>query len=157
VISVCFVAQRLSSSYPKAMLRLPLNTSVVWLHLLATAAPLVACGRPAAPSVSPEIAAGDTSNAVVSRLCKTATCSGKFAGITTFVKDGAISVYRFEGDLSTCSHPPWSYFDNNGKQLLVQAERPIVPGSPDAKKFEDERNAVLQGLSEGPHLRCGAP
>jgi hypothetical protein len=141
------------------MLSLPRSVYVSLVLLLSTAAPLVACSKPAAPAVSHAASetASEPGNAVVNRLCKTATCSGKFASITTFVKDGAVSVYRFEGDMSVCSHPPWSYFDKNGKELLVQAERPIVPGSPDAKKFEDERNAVLKGLSEGLHLRCGAP
>ncbi len=63
-------------------------------------------------------------------------------------------VYVFRGDLQRCSHPPTSYFDATGKQVLVQALKPVVPGSAEAKRFQDERNKALAGLKKAESHSC---
>ena len=106
-------------------------------------------------SVQPAIAGEPGDAEVLKRLCKEATCAGPFSSIEVYRgSEGKPQVYVFSGDLQRCSHPPTSYFDATGRKILVQANKPVVPGSSEAKRFEDERKKLLAGLKQAESHSC---
>jgi hypothetical protein len=110
--------------------------------------------RPTIPGAGASGANRLLDEALLQKICTTATCAGELSGVQVYrTTSGEPALYLHEGDLQRCSHPPYTYFDTNGKQVLVQAERPIR-SSKDAKKLSDERDALLAGLIEAELLLC---
>ena len=135
--------------------------------LLALVALLLACapstGKPE-PSgedpVVPEAAAAsssepiDPSFEIVKKICAS-PCSGPHAMLVMFRRDsGELGVVRFEGDLQSCSHPPWLYFDPKGNEILAIPEEPVVPGSAEAEAFAAKQAAVVAGMKEAERFWC---
>ncbi len=88
--------------------------------------------------------------ALLKRLCKDAACAGPFSLIDVYRdSDQAPQVFVFRGDLRRCSHPPTSYFNATGKKIFVQANKPVVPGSAEATRFEEEQQGGSGWAEEG--------
>jgi hypothetical protein len=106
------------------------------------------------PEAISSTSVGAAPDALRKKLCSS-PCTGKYARLTAFVRpsDGHAAIYRFEGDLSTCSHPPYIYFDGNGKQVYAVGNYP-VSGPDESKKLAAELDSVIGGLTEGGHQSC---
>jgi hypothetical protein len=68
--------------------------------------------------------------------------------------DGKVGKIRFEGDLQSCSHPPWIYFDAEGDEVVTIPEEPVEPGSPREQELTAKQESAMQGLTEAEELRC---
>ena len=80
---------------------------------------------------------------------------GSFAEIEVWVDDGgAIRRLVFDGDIRRCSHPPRIYLDGAGERTLTVPLKPVVKGSPEAKKLFAAQEAQLAGLRKAQTLRC---
>lgn len=140
-------------------------------HILGfIALSLVACGSsttpppeqqpPTDPAVEPVDSAVDSpadkpSEAAVRKICKTAPCVGQFARLVVLRDaDGKVGKIRFEGDLQSCSHPPWIYFDAAGVEVVTIPEEPVEPGSPREQELSAKQASAMQGLTEAEELRC---
>ena len=65
---------------------------------------------------------------------------------------GAVKkLYRLYGG---CSHSPGIYFDPDGTQTEIIAERPISPGSDEAKALEAKHAAQIGGLRHTDTIAC---
>lgn len=95
------------------------------------------------------------STPTLTRVCSTAPCAGPMSLIDVWrTRTGRVALYVHQGDISRCSHPPTVYFDALGKEVLTQAQRPVAPGSADAKRFADEREAVTRDLVKAESPPC---
>jgi hypothetical protein len=93
-------------------------------------------------------------NPVISQICDVSPCRGQFSRITTFSRDGKPVVYRYEGDLSVCSHPPYIYYDApTGKQIYAVGNHP-VSGPEESAKLKAELDKVIGGLTESGSQLC---
>lgn len=96
----------------------------------------------------------DPSYEIVKKICAS-PCAGPHATLVMFRRDnGELGVVRFEGDLESCSHPPWLYFDPKGNEILAIPEEPVVPGSAEAKAFAAKQEAVVAGMKEAERFWC---
>jgi hypothetical protein len=125
---------------------------------------LVACSSPPPekqpvtdPVVEPDAdaPAKAPSDKIVRKICKKAPCAGEFARLVV-LRDaaGEVGKIRFEGDLQSCSHPPWIYFDANGVEVLTIPEEPVEPGSARQQELDAKQAGAIQGLTEAEELRC---
>lgn len=122
----------------------------------ATTAP-VASAPPPATGVRPDEHGmpEPLSTPTLTRVCSTAPCAGPMAHVDVWrTRAGRVALYVHQGDISRCSHPPTAYFDALGKEVLTQAQRPVAPGSADAKRFADEREAVTRDLVKAESPAC---
>jgi hypothetical protein len=108
-----------------------------------------------ATATAPVAAQSAADLALLQQLCAMATCAGPLSVVTVYrTADGEPALYVHRGDLGVCSHPPWTYFDAFGEQVLVQPERP-VSSMQEADQFANERNEVLANLVKSEELSCG--
>jgi hypothetical protein len=128
---------------------------------------LVACGSPTSPPppkqqppTDPVVEQVDSSanmpsDEVVRKICKAAPCVGQFARLVVLRDaDAKVGKIRFEGDLQSCSHPPWIYFDANGVEVVTIPEEPVEPGSPRQQELAAKQASAVHGLTEAEVLRC---
>jgi hypothetical protein len=127
-------------------------------HILGfIALSLVACGSsPADPVVEPvNSSANEPSEKAIRKICKSAPCVGEFARLVVLRDaDGNVGKIRFEGDLQSCSHPPWIYYDAAGVEVVTIPEEPVEPGSAREQELSAKQASALQGLTEAEELRC---
>lgn len=124
---------------------------------MAATAPVASAPPPPASGVRPDEHGmpEPLSTPTLSRVCSTAPCAGPMSRIDVWrTRTGRVALYVHHGDISRCSHPPSVYFDALGKEVLTQAERPVAPGSADAKRFADEREAVTRDLVKAESPPC---
>ena len=94
---------------------------------------------------------------IVERVCKTATCSGELASIEVWrTERGQIGRYVHRGDIERCSHPPTTVFDASGKELGAIANQPVVPGSEDARRFDEQRAKLFGANRKSETVDCQA-
>jgi hypothetical protein len=99
--------------------------------------------------------ASGPSDEVVKKICETAPCVGQFARLVVLRDaDGKVGKIRFEGDLQSCSHPPWIYFDANGVEVVTIPLEPVEPGSARQQELDAKQASALQGLTEAEELSC---
>lgn len=102
--------------------------------------------------------AGAEENAAVLRKICEGTCSGRMAWIQEWRDASQARVYQYQGDLSTCSHPPQIFYDAGGKELGTIAEFPVNSQDPVAtaklKEIQNKRTEWLNDLSPGKKLWC---
>ncbi len=116
----------------------------------------------ASPKQEPALAADggtkqDPSFAVMQKVCAS-DCSGRFASVTVFRDEAGKAVkLRFDGDHEVCSHPPRIYYDGEGRETLTVAEKPVVPGSPEAESIAAKQAAEVEGLNADEMLSCFDP
>lgn len=91
---------------------------------------------------------------VLAKICAKATCAGPFGRVEVLRKEGAIVGYLHFGDLRRCSHPPAVYFDAAGEELGAIPEKPVAPGSDEARHFEAERVRLSRGGVAAESLSC---
>ena len=123
----------------------------IWLATIACAAG----AHNAQPEPKSSEPAKFDETALVAQLCHTSACAGPMSVISVYRKPGAphSAIYVHEGDISVCSHPPWSYFDQAGKQVLSQGEHPIASAE-EGRRYQAERDQVLSGRVKSEELRC---
>jgi hypothetical protein len=114
-----------------------------------TAPPALAAAPPAKPTAPPSI----LSDAVRDTVCKTEPCGGEESSIRIY-RDGAGTVKKLYRLYGPCSHNPGIYFDPDGAQTEVIPEKPIVPGSDEAKEFEAKHDKQVGGLTHTDTIRC---
>jgi hypothetical protein len=106
---------------------------------------------PGAPSVT---ALQSAVPGVYALACE-AQCSDELAALTTYRDDaGAIGVVTVQGSPAGCSHPPLRFFGPDGKERAVIPLVPVVPGSPEAKRYEDIRTTQTGALRKAETMRC---
>lgn len=104
----------------------------------------------------PERERAERDDAVV-HICASAPCVGSAARIQVWRDaSGNVGRYVYDGDASTCSHPPRIYFDAEGAQTLAISFRPIVAGSPEDLALRAQREAETRGLTQAEQTRCPA-
>lgn len=91
---------------------------------------------------------------VLAKICARATCAGPFGRVEVLRKEGVIVGYLHFGDIRRCSHPPAMYFDAAGEEVGAIPEKPVVPGSDEARHFEAERVRLSRGGTAAESLRC---
>jgi hypothetical protein len=116
---------------------------------------VVACGTSTSPPEQKPPPATAPSDAVVKKICKNAPCVGEFARLVVFRDaEGKVGKIRFEGDLQSCSHPPWIYFDADGVEVVTIPLEPVEPGSARQQELDAKQASALEGLTEAEELRC---
>lgn len=111
-------------------------------------------GSTAPPSSSSGSAASSIlTEAVRNEVCKAEPCGGDRSEIRIYRDDaGAVKrLYRLYG---SCSHSPGIYFDPDGKETEAIPEKPIVPGSDEAKALAAKHDAQTSGLEHTDTIRC---
>ena len=136
------------------------------LKALVLASLLVGCGHadreptpPASPPASPPTSppAQKTSailtDAVRTKVCNHEPCGGEESSIRIY-RDGAGTVKKLYRLYGPCSHNPGIYFDPDGTETEVIPEKPITPGSDEAKEFEAKHDKQVGGLTHTDTIRC---
>jgi hypothetical protein len=119
------------------------------------ASSLLACGASTSPPPEKPPTDSVVEPRIVRKICNAAPCVGEFARLVVLRDaDGEARKIRFEGDLQSCSHPPWIYFDANGVEVLTIPLEPVEPGSPRQQELDAMQASALQGLTEAEVLRC---
>ncbi|MEB2314165.1 MAG: hypothetical protein OZ921_19870 [Sorangiineae bacterium] len=92
--------------------------------------------------------------AVLRSVCHHSPCGGDSAVVRIYRgPDGAVrKLYRLYG---ACAHSPGLYFDPDGTLTDTIPERPVVPGSAEAKALEQRHARQVGGLTLAETLRCG--
>lgn len=135
--------------------------------LLSVLLLLVACapdGRPTAsppasstPAASTPAASGSESGIVAEpariAMCSAEPCGGDASLLRVYRDDKGVvkKLYRLYGG---CFHSPGIYFDPDGKQTEIFPERPIAPGSEEARALEARHKAQIGGLAFTDVIRC---
>ena len=125
-----------------------------------------ASGGPAASSVSGGTAASGATGAkavalpagvdaaVIRQICTT-SCSTHFTQVEVY-RDAQEAVRRYlrpstPGD---CTHPPALYFDERGGSTGAIPQKPVVPGSEEARQFQDTMARQIAGLHRAGEVSC---
>ncbi|TMQ10619.1 MAG: hypothetical protein E6J90_19195 [Deltaproteobacteria bacterium] len=84
------------------------------------------------PTVAPQSAV-----AGYSKGCET-ECADDLAELVTY-RDakGAIAIVTVQGSPARCSHPPLRFLGPDGTERVVIPLKPVVPGSAEAKQFDE--------------------
>ena len=143
---------------------MPPCASPLLLVLLLSAASLHACTRAPATgdgTAPPPVSAAPhastlpaTTPGVFARACE-ADCSDSLARLTVY-RDaaGAIGVVTVQGSPSGCSHPPLRFFGPDGVERDAIPFVPVVPGSPEAKHFQEIHDRETANLKPAETMFC---
>jgi len=93
------------------------------------------------------------SDAVRAKVCSAEPCGGEESSIRLY-RDGGGTLKKLYRLYGPCSHNPGIYFDPDGTQTEVIPEKPIVPGSDEAKEFEAKHDKQVGGLTHTDTIRC---
>jgi hypothetical protein len=90
---------------------------------------------------------------VRTKICNAEPCGGEMSSIDVYRDDkGAVKkLYRLYG---RCSHNAGIYFDPDGTQTEIIPEKPIVPGSDEAKEIDAKHQAQVGGLRKTDTVSC---
>jgi hypothetical protein len=125
---------------------------------------LVACNGGSAPSAKPPAApappvqGSDPAHVAIpgiyAKACET-QCADDFAEVVTY-RDAAdaIAIVTVQGSPQQCSHPPLRFLGPDGAERAVIPLQPVVPGSSEAKHFQDLRDQQLAGLTKAETMFC---
>jgi hypothetical protein len=94
-------------------------------------------------------------DARIATVCAKSPCNGAMARVTPYMRGDKPAIYRYDGDLSTCSHPPSIYYDVAGNSVLSQGNHPVEKA--EAELLQEQRATLLMGLTESKSVPCGAP
>ena len=119
-----------------------------------------ACGggsaapRSSAPAPQAAIPPQSAVPGVYAKACET-ECADSLAQLVTY-RDakGAIALVTVQGSPSTCSNPPLRFLRADGTERAVIPLQPVVPGSPEANKFDDIQKTQLAGLTKAETMLC---
>jgi hypothetical protein len=115
--------------------------------------------RPSAPSntVPPPPSAGSAgpaiSDAVRTAICSAEPCGGPMSSIRVY-RDARGTVKKLYRLYGRCSHNAGIYFDPDGTQTEIIPEKPIEPGSEEAKQFQAKHDKQVGGLTEAESISC---
>jgi hypothetical protein len=91
---------------------------------------------------------------VYSKACET-ECADDLAQLVTYRDaNGAIAIVTVQGSPARCSHPPLRFLGPDGTERAVIPLKPVVPGSEEAKQFDEIRAKQLDGLTKGETAFC---
>lgn len=92
---------------------------------------------------------------VITSICRSAQCSGKIARVHVHRDPrGQIARYVHEGDITSCSHPPWTVYDGAGKEVGLVGMQPVTIGSPEQKAIDARWSALLAGAKRAETTDC---
>lgn len=114
-----------------------------------------ACSKapPATENPPPATSAAIISAEVRAVVCKKEPCGGDTSSINVY-RDAGGNVKRLYRLYGACSHSPGIYFDPDGTQTDIIPERPIAPGSAEAKELEARHEKQIGGLKMTDVIRC---
>ncbi len=118
----------------------------------ASTLPVASTAPSAAPVATTDPTAKILSKDVLAKVCG-ATCGGPNASIRIY-RDTAGKVTRLFRIYGSCSHSPGIYFTPEGKEGDSIPEKPITPGSAEAKKLEAIHDANTKGLTHTDSVSC---
>ena len=141
----------------------------MFARLLALAIAFAACNGSAAPPTTTVPPSATTPTApmkppaqapqaavpgVYALACAT-QCADELAQLTTY-RDatGAIAIVTVQGSPQGCSHPPLRFLGPDGVQRAVIPMKPVVPGSPEAKGFNDIATGQIGNLTKAETMYC---
>ena len=104
-----------------------------------------------APIATPQ---GSVSRAVVKKICA-AQCGGTMSMIDVY-RDATGKIGRLRRLYGSCSHNAALYFDAQGNATETIPEKPVVPGSAEAKDFSTRIDAQVAGLTQAENVSCGS-
>ena len=82
-------------------------------------------------------------------------CADELAQLTTYRDaSGAIAIVTVQGSPAQCSHPPLRFLGPDGAERAVIPMQPVVPGSPEAKRFDDIAKAQIGNLEKAEAAYC---
>ena len=104
---------------------------------------------------SPPVTAPQSAIAgVYAKACET-ECADELAELVTYRDaNGAIAVVTVQGSPARCSHPPLQFLGPDGTVRAAIPMQPVVPGSADAKHFDEIRTSQLAGLTKAGTMFC---
>lgn len=114
-----------------------------------------ACSKaqPATENPPPAGSASVIPAEVRAAVCKKEPCGGDRSSINVY-RDASGEVKRLYRLHGSCSHNPGIYFAPDGTQTDLIPERPIVPGSAEAKELEARHDKQVGGLKMTDVIRC---
>lgn len=115
----------------------------------ATSAPLPS-PPPSPPPPSPPAAMPPQSAipGAYAMACET-ECADDMAELVTYRDaNGAIAMITVQGSPARCDHPPLRFIGPDGAERAAIPMQPVVPGSPEAKHFDDIRAQQVGGLAK---------
>ena len=82
-------------------------------------------------------------------------CADELAQLTTY-RDatGAIAIVTVQGSPQRCDHPPLRFLGPEGVQRAVIPMQPVVPGSLEAKRFDDISTGQIGNLTKAETAFC---
>lgn len=86
-------------------------------------------------------------------VCKKEPCGGERSSINVY-RDASGSVKKLYRIYGACSHSPGIYFDPDGTQTELIPEKPIVPGSSEAKELQARHDRQVGGLKMTEVILC---
>ena len=118
-----------------------------------------ATGESSAPTSAPASSSASSAKEPVNaealqKLCKKAVCSGNLSSVQVFRREGRVVAYRHQGDLSSCSHPPDTYFDEAGNETGAIANHPLSRGSPEAAEISAKIESLRRGGEPAETIGC---
>lgn len=108
---------------------------------------------PSASTTASSAPAGPISEAVRKAICSAAPCGSEHSFIYVY-RDAQGTVKKLYRQYGGCSHSPGIYFDPDGTQTEVIAERPIAPGSDDERAFRAKHDAQIGQLKRTDTISC---
>ena len=91
---------------------------------------------------------------IYAKACET-ECADELAQLVTY-RDatGAIAIVTVQGSPQRCSHPPLRFLGPDGHERAAIPMQPVVPGSEEAKRFDEIRAKQLDGLTKAETVYC---
>ena len=109
---------------------------------------LLACARKSAEVLQRAIPG------VYALACET-ECADEMATLITYRDDaGAIGLVTVAGSPAGCSAPPLRFFGPDGKERAAIPFQPVVPGSPEERRFNDIRRTQTANLHKAETSHC---
>jgi hypothetical protein len=83
---------------------------------------------------------------VLAKVCSAHVCKGRMQRVEIWGDAGGrIRRYLHYGDITVCSHPPLIVFDAEGNEIGSLDERPLVPGSAEARAAQEAHRRLTGG------------
>jgi hypothetical protein len=109
--------------------------------------------KPPATAKPPPATYANVPDDVRKAVCAASPCGGDRSSINVY-RDASGAVKRLFRIYGTCSHSPGIYFDAAGTQTEIIPEKPITPGSEEAKQIQAKHDAQVAGLTKAESLDC---
>lgn len=126
--------------------------------LACALASLMACKRDRSEAPPKAEASAKAGGAILAadvrkNICEAEPCGGDRPIIEVY-RDPSGNVKKLYRLYGACFHSPGIYFEPDGAKSEVIPEKPVTPGSPEAKELEAQHQRHVAGLTKTDRVRC---